>query len=113
MKRHNKHGGFSEMELRNCIFAGNKVDLMNMGAQEVSRCLIASGQFFEEGGNLKGDPGFVDIARRDYRLAENSPCRDWGKEPGDMRTGERDLDGKARYVGPIDLGAYEYGDTDE
>lgn len=109
LKRHNKHGGESRYEIRNCIFAGNESgDLTRIDAEEARLCLIASGRLSDTDQNLFGDPGFADPSVRDYRLKADSACRDRGGEEGDARSGDRDLDGNARRSGAIDLGAFEY-----
>jgi len=108
IRRHNKHGGESEHEIRNTIFAGNREDLAWIQEQEVKNCLIASGQFVDTGENQAGDPGFVDPAVRDYRLKADSPCLDQGKEDPKACSGGLDLDGKTRRVRAIDIGAFEY-----
>ena len=72
---------------------------------EVRGCLIQDGSI-AGGGNLAGDPGFVDAAGRDFRLAADSPCVDKGMV-GDGASGASDLDGRPRRNGAPDLGAYE------
>ena len=58
----------------------------------------------------KGDPGFVDAANGDYRLAAGSPCIDAGDNS--YVTGDKDLAGNARIAnGTVDIGCYEYGAT--
>lgn len=56
----------------------------------------------------EGDPGFVDAANGDYRLAAGSPCIDAGDNS--YVTGDKDLAGNARIAnGTVDIGCYEYG----
>ena len=57
-------------------------------------------------GNLTGDPLFIDPANGDYHLAPNSPCANAGADYT-KKTGKFDLDGAARKVGKVDMGAYE------
>jgi hypothetical protein len=69
-------------------------------------------------GNFVADhPGFVDIARRDYRLTPYSPAIDAGRDPGSVEgislaprfefANRVQLAERQRH-GPIDLGAYEF-----
>ena len=54
------------------------------------------------------DPGFVDAANGDYRLASGSPCIDAGDNA--YVTTATDLAGNARIAnGTVDIGCYEYG----
>jgi hypothetical protein len=66
--------------------------------------------------DLTGDPGFVDAAARDYRLAPGSPAIDTGSSAGAPprdRLGHRRIDGPAvrnsgsGSSGYVDVGAYE------
>ncbi|HOX08694.1 MAG TPA: right-handed parallel beta-helix repeat-containing protein [Planctomycetota bacterium] len=74
----------------------------------------------EEAANLATQDGksVLDRAKYDYRLAENSPARDKGTDPG--KAGDFALAPVAQYVdkargedrapvGTIDIGAYEFG----
>jgi len=107
LRRHNKHGGESEHEIRNSIFAGNREDMAWIREEEVFNCLMAGGQFVDANGNMTGDPGFVDPSVRDYRLKTASPCRNRGREDTEVHSGDLDLNGQNRRVGVIDLGAFE------
>ncbi|MBQ9799083.1 MAG: hypothetical protein IJO40_03995 [Thermoguttaceae bacterium] len=57
------------------------------------------------------NPLFADAANDDYRLAENSQALDKGNDAyavdADGNALQTDLAGKARFVGTVDLGAYE------
>ena len=56
------------------------------------------------------DPGFVDAANGDYRLASGSPCIDAGDNA--YVTTATDLAGNARIAnGTVDIGCYEYGSS--
>ncbi|MCD4657987.1 MAG: PKD domain-containing protein [Planctomycetes bacterium] len=58
-------------------------------------------------GNLSSDPLFTNAAGGDYHLQNNSPCIDAGDNalvPIGLTT---DLDGNARIVATVDMGAYE------
>ena len=56
-------------------------------------------------GNITNDPAFVNLAADNYRLQTNSPCINTGKS---ANSGSVDLDGRQRFVGPIDIGVYEF-----
>jgi len=65
------------------------------------------------GGNITGDPRFLDASRDDFRLKHDSPCRDRGDNAavtaavdfdGDPRIDPGALGGKAI----VDIGAHEY-----
>ena len=60
--------------------------------------------------NIDADPLFVDPENHDFRLSEDSPCRDagWLGTPQEVLEG-LDLGGSARLVNQrIDIGPYEY-----
>lgn len=60
-----------------------------------------------EAGPVEGDPGFVDAAKHDYRLRQDSPCIDAGTSE-DWMTDAKDLAGRPRIQGgKPDIGAYE------
>lgn len=55
-------------------------------------------------GNIANDPVFIDVAAHNFRLQTNSPCSNVGSgTPGIV-----DLDGRRRFIGKIDMGAYEF-----
>jgi len=59
--------------------------------------------------SIIADPGFVDAAKKNFRLRPGSPAIDRGFTIDDLKA---DRDGKARPVGrAIDLGAYEFGES--
>jgi hypothetical protein len=55
--------------------------------------------------NITNDPAFIDFAAANFRLQSNSPCINIGNGPS---AGIGDLDGRNRFVGPVDIGAYEF-----
>ena len=66
---------------------------------------------YDGGGNLTGDPLFVNAAAGDYRLAAASPCINAGALDGYAQDDDAvDLDARPRVLGSApDIGAYEYG----
>lgn len=62
------------------------------------------------GGNITGDPEFVNPAAGNFRLRGSSPCVNTGKAEGyALGAGATDLDSRARVSGSaVDRGAYEY-----
>lgn len=124
--------GDSQPKMNNCIVYGNypppdsfHMDPIQMWAwtnagyaPEFRNCLIEGGetlitnfeyiQVFEH--IIDDDPLFVDALNNDFRLQEDSPCRDAGNEfvPFDLLTGT-DLGGSRRVSnGRIDIGPHEY-----
>ncbi len=62
-----------------------------------------------ERGNRSADPRFADLARRDFRLREGSPCINTGRN-ADWMAAALDLDGGRRVrMQRVDMGVYEYG----
>lgn len=57
-------------------------------------------------GNVAGNPLFVNAASRDYHIPTASPAANRGSNQGWMSS-SADLDGRARTVGPVDMGGYE------
>ncbi len=64
-------------------------------------------------GNLTGvDPGFVDPAAGNYRLAAHSPARDTAVAIPDLPAIDHDIEFNPRPFGPAsDIGAFELGDV--
>ncbi|HXU78069.1 MAG TPA: choice-of-anchor Q domain-containing protein, partial [Methylomirabilota bacterium] len=124
----NTGGGVCSNLLNNCTIASNHVMYGAGGAAGaiLRNCIIyfnsgSSGpnhasSFFNSccttpapvgGGNIGGDPLFVDLAAGNLRLQSNSPCINAGNNanapPGP------DLDGNPRIAdGAVDIGAYEF-----
>ncbi len=58
-------------------------------------------------GNINSDPCFVNADANNFHIEPNSPCRDEGDPCGDY-TGQTDIDGDPRVMGPfVDIGADE------
>ncbi|MEW6744191.1 MAG: right-handed parallel beta-helix repeat-containing protein [Planctomycetota bacterium] len=76
--RRNRHGGTSGLSTRACIlwrntFGGRPRDLVEISPDEIADCLISdTGEWGRSEKELE-DPGFIDPARRDYRLRADSP----------------------------------------
>jgi len=111
-------GGWSNVELRNCILWDDIAALWinDSSTVNVSYSNISGGWPGE--GNIDADPMFVDADGPDYilgtedddlRLAPLSPCIDSG-DPGHVSGPyETDFDGNGRITGSrIDMGAYEF-----
>lgn len=116
-------------KLTNCIVYGNYPDngldttqmwiwTFEGHAPEIRNCLIEGDTTFIRGAhlmkvfedNIDADPLFVDPENHDFRLSEDSPCRDagWLGTPQEVLEG-LDLGGFARLVNQrIDIGPYEY-----
>lgn len=61
--------------------------------------------------SFTNDPGFVDAANGNYRLAKGSPCVDAGAD-GAWMAASADLDGNPRLAGVhVDIGCYERSPT--
>ena len=124
--------GHSSPQLANCIIYGNYfpensqhldtaqmwVWTMDDYAPEFRNCLIEGGLKFIHSGELiqvfeniiDADPLFVDSERHDFRLQEDSPCRDAGTmDLPDFMIDGLDLGGLPRVSNQhIDIGPYEY-----
>jgi len=96
--------------VRNCIIIDNtstpatvNIDLLKGTYVHCLTEPLASGT-----GNINGDPQFVDVASRNYRLLPGSDAIDAGTNEAWMATAT-DLDGNNRVSGSApDIGAYEY-----
>lgn len=123
---------YSSPKLTNCIVYGNYPteemvvrDTVQMWlwtyddyAPEFRNCLIEGGTKYITNGDyikvfediLEGDPFFVDAENHDFRLSEESPCRDAGNaEVPDYLVDGYDLIGTSRVSNyRIDIGPYEY-----
>ncbi len=59
------------------------------------------------------DPLFVNPEERDFRLRHDSPLIDMGDADHVQDDVHTDLAGNPRFMGPVDLGAYEFGTRTE
>ena len=108
----NGYGAVDECSLVNCVVANN-VDQFGatanggVGVSSEHVCFYpASGM---EYGELvfSADPRFANAKKGNYRLADDSPCINWGGDDY-VGEGELDLDGGIRIrKGRVDLGCYE------
>lgn len=86
----------------NCVFAFNTSAGVMYGNDLYDACSGYAMKCF-----IGGEPGFVDPANGDWRLAPGSPCIDAGYD-GIVNPEYADLDGRPRIVGgAVDLGCYE------
>lgn len=108
----------SQPTIRNCVLWGNRsANGERHGWTEGDQCVLHAGTMklcLVEGytglyggrSNFDGDPLFVDVEGRNFRLRAGSPCIDRGKDEAVTKT--TDLDGNPRILsGRVDLGAYE------
>lgn len=87
-------------KILNCIVWENGDDLYSESFGTASRpdhTNISDGDFLRINGNLSENPMFVDMARGDFRLMPESPCRD----AGHSAAAYNDTDGSRN-----DMGAY-------
>lgn len=127
--------GNSMPQFNNCIIYGNyapeasqHVDTAQMWvwtnegfAPEFRNCLIEGGRNYIHSADyiqvfeniIDEDPLFVDTENHDFRLQEDSPCRDAGSLHISIEVAEGlDLAGQPRVCnGQIDLGPYEFSDA--
>ena len=102
VENHASSGGvISRTTLKNCIVYGNVFDSGELV------CDTTGGAVTTMTSCSTNNPGFVDFANGDYRLAAGSPCIDAGDNS--CVTTATDLDGNARIAnGTVDIGCYEY-----
>ncbi|MEW6741292.1 MAG: right-handed parallel beta-helix repeat-containing protein [Planctomycetota bacterium] len=67
-------------------------------------------------GNLDADPSFVDPSRDDYRLRDDSPCRDagdpsWQPSGKDVAGSPRLIDANLDRIMVTDMGAFEFANV--
>src|SRR5436190_763041 len=94
--------------LANCIFWGSDSPIYELltGHISVSHSIVQQSSGIYPGtGNLNADPLFEDQVNGNLRLKTESPAINAGDDAANNTT--YDLDGNARKVGTIDMGAYE------
>lgn len=74
VERKIRKAGTGEVRLARCVVAGNAVDLVKVGPEDVQESLVGAG-LFDEHGSTVGDPKFLRRSERDFRLAADSPAR--------------------------------------
>lgn len=107
-----EHGGTGYVidggDYRNCIIYGNtdaNNGVSNTNGGNYYYCcsdILPTG-----GGNISGDPQFVNPGLGNFRLNAGSPCINAGNNY--FNTSSSDLDGNPRVAGVVDMGAYEFG----
>ena len=112
---------FSDCSLYGCTVVGNREDSFWKGPLFTWGCKaynsIIYGNELEEGyctyeACRTEDPGFVDAAHGDYRLAMGSPCINAGDNAFVWTSS--DLDGNPRIVRrTVDIGCYEFQPTND
>lgn len=119
------NGGQSNTQIKNCIIWGNiapygthviknvscsptisysltdAVDCNELNNGSGSNITCGYGLIYAVG----SDPGFADPNNGDLRISENSDAKDVGHNLSNNEV--EDLDGNDRFVGTIDMGAYE------
>ncbi len=91
--------------------AGSGTNYLNTGSGMIySNCCTVP--LVEGGGNITGDPRFLDAGTADFHLLSGSPCVDAGISQSWM-TNSVDMDGNPRLAGrSVDIGIYEAVDSD-
>jgi hypothetical protein len=102
-----------EMNVQNNIAFGNRYDIYG-GTARTNHNLVGETSNLFVGGNLTGDPLFVDAANGDYRLQPMSPAIDAGvassnvEAASDFNGAARPVDGNRDGNAVPDIGAIEY-----
>ncbi len=93
--------------ITNTILWGNSTQIIVYGspAPSVTYSNVQGG--YSGTGNLNLDPQFADAVNGDYRLTENSGCRNQGNNAANLLSADQDGQPRQR-DGQIDLGAFEY-----
>ncbi len=103
-------GGTYYSKLYNCTVTGNTASDLADGTYRGSlyNTIVWPNEAYSPSDNSswRNDPGFVDVAKGNFRLQSNSPCINSGNNTYSKET--TDLDGNPRIVDDIvDIGAYE------
>ncbi len=94
--------------VRNTIIADNDCTRQLQRDQNATNTFVCCTDQIPGPGSFQADPRFVNAAGGDYRLRDDSPCRNAGTNFAWM-TGALDLTGRPRISEYwVDLGAYEY-----
>ncbi|MES2430196.1 MAG: right-handed parallel beta-helix repeat-containing protein [Bacteroidota bacterium] len=101
--------------IKNCIISGNSTSIVNVESTPVITYSLVQGLAADViNHNVDGntDPMFVDAVAGNYKLLACSPAVNAGNNTGiSQYLGTEDLATNNRYVGTIDMGAFEYQNT--
>jgi len=105
--------GSSSLTLTNCIVWGNTANsgagISNNQNLTTTYSIVQGSGYNGTNGNWDKDPLFVDAANGDLHLQPCSAAINAGDD--NANTTNKDLDGKPRMAGDIDMGVYEYQGT--
>jgi predicted outer membrane repeat protein len=92
----------------NSILWGNNGDVTNNDAAvNVETSIVEEAAYGGSAGNTDTDPQFVDAAGGNLRVRQGSPAIDSGDNSAVPAGVTTDLDGFERFIGQVDMGAYE------
>ena len=103
--------------VNNIVYGTNSTEFFEPGTN-ATNLTIANNCWYKTGGSkptedttgIFADPLFINndgLITGDYQLQESSPCNNSGQTKNSLYTGDLDLNGNARVVGVIDIGAFE------
>lgn len=107
------HNRIQTLRVVNSIFWDNGTNsIYNNGSLMVNYSDLE--QAYAGTGNISTNPDFVDFNNNNFRLTSTSLCRDsgtempWGTFLYQLYPTSSDLDGRARMIDNVDMGAYEF-----
>ena len=100
------HNKTTALELKNTIVYGNlTTEIEGTGPRTYLKCIINDAALASNPQVDTNNPEFVDAHNHDFRLKATSPAKNTGDDA--VNAESKDLDGKVRKNGQIDVGAYE------